>query len=157
MNLNVYDNMRAMDIKLPPPPGLGGVYTQAREFGENLCYISGCGPNIDGGEQFSGKLGGIYTIEEGQQAARMAALNSLAVLEKNIGDLNRVKRIAKLLCFVASENDFYKQPTVANAASQLFIDVFGEEIGKGARSAIGVNALPDNIPFEIELLIELQP
>lgn len=154
--MKVSDRLKELNLTLPEPPGLGGVYTQVREFGGNMCYVSGCGPNSDGRATFTGKLGGTYTLEQGREAARAAALNTLAVMLKNLGDLDRVKRIVKLLCFVASEDDFCQQPQVADAASQIFVDVFGDEIGKGARSAIGVNVLPGNIPFEIELMAELE-
>lgn len=155
-SMDIYEKMEQLNIQLPDCPGLGGIYTQAREFGDGLCYISGAGPNVVKGHQFAGKLGCEYTLEEGQEAARLAVLNLLAIIHKNIGDLNKVKRFAKLLCFVASDNNFYMQPEVANAASQTLIDIFGEDIGKAARSAIGVNVLPGNIPFEVEALIELK-
>ena len=153
--INVEEKLKDLKLALPPAPGLGGVYTQVREFGTNMFYVSGCVPNIPGGEIFSGKVGKEYTLEDGQRAAKMATLNMLAVMKKNIGDLRKIKRIVKLLCFVASDNDFYKQPAVANAASELLVAIFGAEVGMGARSAVGVNVLPDNIPFEIELLGEL--
>ena len=153
--MNLLEKLEELNLILPPPPKIGGVYTQVREFGTHLCYVSGCGPNIEGREIFFGKLGVEYSLQEGQVAAKMAVLNLLAVMQKNLGDLGRVKKIVKLLCFVASENHFYQQPEVANAASQLLVDVFGEECGLGARSAIGVNVLPGNIPFEIELMAEL--
>jgi enamine deaminase RidA (YjgF/YER057c/UK114 family) len=95
-----------------------------------------------------------YTVEQGQEAARYCILNLLANLQAKIGDLNRIKRIVKMLCFVAGSDTFYAQPQVANGGSQLLIDIFGTEAGCCARSAIGVNALPGNIPVEIELLVE---
>ncbi len=145
------------NLTMPAAPSKGGVYTPAREFGENLCYLSGCGPNIPGGTVYTGKLGREYTVKEGQEAARCCALNLLAVLQRDIGDLSRVKRIVKMLALVASADAFFEQPQVANGASELLVDIFGEEAGCGARSAIGVNALPTNIPVEIELLIEMYP
>jgi len=153
--MDINEKLAALNLSLPPAPGLGGRYSQVREFGGNFCYVSGCGPNISAGEQFFGKVGKEYTLQDGQRAAKMTTLNMLAVMEKNLGDLSRVKKIVKLLCFVASDNDFYQQPEVANAASELLVHVFGEEIGLGARSAIGVNVLPGNIPFELEALVEL--
>jgi len=146
-----------LNITLPTAPAKGGIYSPAREFGDNLVYLSGCGPNLVGEAPYAGKLGKEYSLEEGQQAARCCALNLLAVLQRELGDLGRVKRIAKVLALVACTDDFYDHPKVANAASQLFVDVFGEEVGLGARSAIGTNALPGNIPVEIELLIEVWP
>ena len=153
--MNLQEKLNKLGFTLPPAPPKGGVYAPVREFCCNMFYVSGCGPNINGAEPFAGKLGKEYTLEDGQRAARMATLNLLAVMHSNLGDLSRVKRIVKLLCLVASDNDFYRQPEVANGASQLLIDVFGEEIGIASRSAIGVNVLPGNIPFEIELMGEL--
>jgi enamine deaminase RidA (YjgF/YER057c/UK114 family) len=155
--LNLESTLAKYNLTMPAAPAKGGIYTPAREFGENLVYMSGCGPNFPGGTAYSGKLGREYTLEEGQQAARCCALNLLAVLQRDLGDLSRVKRIAKMLALVACADDFYDQPAVANGASQLLVDVFGEDIGLAARSAIGTNALPGNIPVEIELLIEVYP
>lgn len=153
--MNIQEKLKKYQLTLPAVPGKGGTYSPVKEFGTNLIYLSGCGPNIDGGEKFAGKVGAEYTLEEGKRAAVMTVLNVLAVLQDNLGDLSKVKRIVKTLCFVASTNDFYQQPEVANAASELLVDIFGEEVGLAARSAIGVNVLPGNIPFEIELVIEL--
>jgi len=144
-------------LTMPQAPTKGGVYAPVKEFGENLAYMSGCGPNFSGGTAYAGKLGAEYTLEEGRQAARCVALNMLAVLEKELGSLTRVKRVVKILALVACTDDFYDQPMVANAASELFVEVFGEEAGLGARSAIGTNVLPGNIPVEIEMLIEVYP
>ena len=83
-------------------------------------------------------------------------LNLLSALKALVGDLDRVKRIVKLLVFVASDDEFYQQPQVANGASQLFVDLFGEEVGLAARSAVGMNVLPGNIPVEVEAVIELK-
>ena len=155
--MDVYKRLKEMNITLPLAPGLGGEYNQVVHFGNNdsLAYVSGTGPCVEEGIQFAGKLGIHYNLEEGREAARCAVLNMLAVIEKNIGDLNRIKRFVKLLCFVASDNEFYQQPKVADGASTLLIEIFGEDIGRAARSAIGVNVLPHNIPFEIEAVIEL--
>ena len=154
--MNIQEILAKQNLTLPKAPGGVGIYAQLREFGANLCFLSGCLPNIEGVEVFSGKLGAEYSLEDGQRAARMATLNMLAIMQRDLGDLSRVKRIVKLTCFVAGESDFYQQPAVANAASQLLIDVFGEEKGKASRSAVGVSALPLNAPFEIEMLVELE-
>ena len=154
--MNIQEKLTAQGLTLPAAPPAVGLYAQVCEFGDNLCFVSGCLPNIEGTEIFAGKLGREYTLEDGQRAARMATLNMLAIMQKNLGNLARIKRIVKLTCFVACEGDFFQHPAVANAASQLLIDVFGEEKGKAARSAVGVNALPLNVPFEIELLAELE-
>ena len=152
---DIYDRLKELQITLPKPPPPAGIYNQCREFGANMAYTSGCGPSVNGEAKFQGKLGDL-SIEEGQAAARSCALNVLAVLHRDLGDLNRIKRFVKCLTFVASTNDFHSQPTVANGASSLLIEIFGEEKGKPARSAIGVNVLPGNIPVEIEYLIELE-
>ena len=156
--MDVYKKLKEMNIALPQAPGLGGEYNQVLPFGDSgsLAYVSGTGPCVEEGAQFAGKLGVQYTLEEGREAARCAVLNMLAVIEKNVGDLNRIKRFVKLLCFIASDNEFYQQPQVADAASALLIEIFGEDIGRSARSAIGVNVLPHNIPFEVEAIIELK-
>lgn len=153
--MNIYKRMEKLGINLPKPPAKGGVYAPAKRFGQGLVYISGCGPSLDG-QPISGKLGEDFTIEEGQEYSKNCMLNVLAVLEREIGDLNKVKNAVKILVFVASSNDFYDQPMVANGASNLLIDVFGHEIGTPSRSAIGVNVLPGNIPVEIEAIFEVE-
>lgn len=153
--INVYDNLKKLNIELPPAPAKGGVYEPVKLFGANLAYVSGCVSNIEGLPPIKGKVGKDVSLEEAQEAARRCMLNILAVLHRDLGDLNRVKDFVKMLAFVASDNDFYSQPQVANAASQLIIDVFGEDKCP-ARSAIGVNVLPGDVPVEIELLIELE-
>ena len=153
--MDVYGRLKELKLELPSPPKKGGIYTQAREFGDNMCYLSGFGTDINGVQNYNGKLGKEYTIEQGQQAAANCILNILAVLHQKLGDLNRIKRFVKMLAFVASDDNFFNQPSVANGASQLLVDLFGEEIGLPARSAIGVNVLPGNIPVEIELLLEV--
>lgn len=154
--MSIQGKLTSLGITLPEPPPRGGLYTPCKLFGTNLVYISGCGPDLPGGEALRGKLGSAITLEQGQQAARSCVLNALAVLQREIGDLDRVKCFAKMLAFVASDNDFFQQPQVANGASQLLMDIFGEEIGCPARSAIGVNVLPGDIPVEVELLVELK-
>jgi hypothetical protein len=154
--MDVYNKITKLKIELPDPPACGGVYYQTKSFGESLCYVSGVGPNISGKRIYAGKVGSDYTLDQGCEAAVSATLNMLSILQKNIGDLNRIKSFVKLLCYISSSNDFYMQPVVANAASQLLIDIFGEKAGKATRSAIGLNVLPDNIPFEMEALIELE-
>jgi len=151
--MDVYDKMKELNITLPKPPAKGGLYSQAKLFGQGLVYVSGCGPTIN--EQIKGKLGKDFTIEQGQVYARNCMLNVLAVLEANIGDLRRVKNCVKLIAFVASADDFFDQPAVANGGSQLLLDLFGPENGVPARSAVGMNALPFNIPVEIEGLFEI--
>ena len=150
--MKVETKLESLGFTLPEPPQRGGVYTPVREFGNGLLYASGFGPAIKGVTPVLGKLGQSVTLEQGQEVARCCTLNLLSALKAVAGDLDRVKRIVKLLVFVASDNDFYQQPQ----ASQLLVDIFGEEVGLAARSAIGVNVLPGNIPVEIEAVIELK-
>jgi enamine deaminase RidA (YjgF/YER057c/UK114 family) len=152
--MNVYERMKELNITLPKAPPKGGVYAQTKQFGRGLVYVSGCGPLVD--KPIQGKLGKEFSMEEGQQFARNCMLNVLAVLEANIGDLRRVKNCVKILTMVAGTDDFYDQPAVANGGSQLLVDLFGAEHGAPSRSAIGVNALPGNIPVETEALFEIQ-
>ena len=150
---NVYEKLKELNLELPKAPPKGGVYSPAKEFGDHLVYISGCGPVID--SPISGVVGKDYTKQEAYQFAQNAMLNVLAVLEDKIGDLNKVKQPVKILTFVASDNAFTEQPYVANGGSQLLVDLFGEE-NAPSRSAIGVNVLPGNIPVETEAIFEIE-
>jgi len=152
--MDVYERMKELGITLPQPPPKGGVYVQMKQFGAGLVYVSGCGPSI--AEPIKGKLGKDFTISQGQEFARNCMLNVLAVLEKNLGDLRKIKNCVKVLTFVAGTDDFYDHPAVANGGSQLLIDIFGPEIGTPSRSAIGANALPFGIPVETEGLFEIE-
>lgn len=154
--MTVSERMASHGITLPEPPPRGGLYAPCKQFGDGLAYISGCGPDIAGTPQLRGKLGADISFEQGQQAASACILNALAVLQKEIGDLDRIAQVAKILVFVASDDQFYQQPQVANGASQALIDILGEDVGCPARSAIGVNVLPGNIPVEVELLVSLR-
>ena len=153
--MDINRKMKELNIDLPQVPPRGGLYTPMKEFGKQFAYLSGFGPET---EEYSikGKLDSCVTIEAGCQAARHCILNMLSAIRDRIGDLNKIKSFVKITVFVASENDFYMQPKVANGATQLLLDLFGEETGLPARSAIGVNVLPGNIPVEIEALIELK-
>lgn len=152
---NVYDRFGELGVTLPTPPARGGLYAPVLEFGDKLLYCSGCGPQIDG-TSIDGKLGQDLTVEQGQQAAYRCMLNLLANLEAKLGDLNRIKRFVKVLAFVNSADDFTMQPMVVNGGSQLLIDLFGEEGGLPARTAIGTNSTPGNIACEIEMLVEYE-
>ncbi len=151
----IYDRLKELGLELPEAPQSAGIYFRTREFGTNMLYTSGIGPMKDGVPVIKGKVGGDVSLEQGREAARYTMLNLLAVVQEAVGDLNRIKRFVKVLGFVACTQEFYEQPQVMNAASQLLIDIFGEERGKAARSAVGTNALPGNIPVEIEALIEM--
>ncbi len=147
--------LKELGITLPEPPAKGGLYSPAKTFAGNLVYISGCGHIIDGSEK-SGKLGKEISLEEGQLYARNSMLNILAVLKREIGDLDRVKSAVKVTCFVASDADFYSQPQVANGGTGLLMDIFGAEIGIPTRSAVGMASLPGNMPVETEAIFEIE-
>lgn len=153
---DVYEVMKEKGITLPQPPAKGGVYTPVQEFGEKFLYCSGCGPDLGERGTVLGKLGKELSVEEGQKAAYNCMLNLLANLDEKTGDLNRIKRFVKVLAFVNSADDFTMQPQVVNGGSNLIAELFGEEAGIPARSAIGVNALPGGIACEIEVLVELK-
>lgn len=153
---DVYERMKELGVTLPQPPVKGGVYTPVMEFGDHLLYCSGCGNDIGDGKQLIGKVGRELTLEQGQQAARSCMLNLLANLQDKLGDLNRIKRCVKVLAFVNCTDDFTQQPQVVNGGSQLLFDLFGEEKGLPARTAMGTNSCPGNIPVEIEMLVEYE-
>src|SRR5271157_1298216 len=152
--MNAYENLTKLGYSLPELPPLGGLYVRMKRIG-SMAYVSGQGPALNGASPRKGKVGAEMTVEEGQEAARMCVLNALAVLHDALGSLQRVKGVVKLLGFVASAPGFTGQPMVINGASQLLIDVFGEA-GKHARSAIGANELPSDIPVEIEFIFEVE-
>ncbi|MCL2425264.1 MAG: RidA family protein [Oscillospiraceae bacterium] len=152
----VYDKLNELGVELPKMPPKAGVFVFVKEFGHKLAYVSGCGPDINGELFKKGKLGQEITLEEGQEAARNCAVNMLTLIHNHVGDLNKVKNIVKVLGFVASSDTFFEQPKVINGCSEFLENLFGSEIGLGARSAIGTNVLPGNIPVEIELLFELK-
>ena len=118
----------------------------------NLIYTAGHLPVDAEGTIIAGRVGSELTTDEGYAAARSVALNIMATLKKELGDLSRVERIVKLTAFVNCIESFSSQPKVVNGASDLLGDVFGEA-GKHARSAVGVNALPLNVPVEIEAIV----
>ena len=153
--MDVNKKLQEAGITLPPPAPRQGLYNTAVTCDQHLLYTSGFGPNNEGLPYFEGKLGKEYSVEDGQLAARQCILNLLSFIQQEAGDLNRIKRIVKMLVFVSSADGFYRQPEVANGASELLVDLFGESVGLSARSAIGVYVLPGNIPVEIELLVEL--
>jgi enamine deaminase RidA (YjgF/YER057c/UK114 family) len=121
----------------------------------NLLFLSGKGPSDVSGKYITGKLGTNLTIEEGYSAARLTAINQLAVLKKELGELSKIKRIVKVLGLVNSSSDFYDQPKVMNGFSDLMVLALGEK-GKHARSAIGTNTLPFNMAVEVELIVEIE-
>jgi enamine deaminase RidA (YjgF/YER057c/UK114 family) len=152
--MDIYKRLDELGIKLPQPPPLSGIYQPVKQVG-NMLYVSGQGPTENGAPLVTGKVGQERTIMDGQYAARLCGLNALSTLHQYLGDLNRIESVVKLLVFVASAEGFDRQPEVANGVSQLLLDIFGQERGVGARSAIGTNELPNGITVEIEFIIEI--
>ncbi|MDE6202610.1 MAG: RidA family protein [Lachnospiraceae bacterium] len=154
MKTSVYEKLKELGLAIPEVPAKGGMYAPCKKFGDRLIYVSGCGPAI-GGEKITGKLGAEISMEEGKKYARQSMLNVLAVLERELGNLDRIKDCIKLTVFVASTEDFYDQPQVANGASGLLSALYGDDAGTPTRSAVGVNVLPGNIPVEIEGIFQI--
>ena len=153
MNMEIYEVIKNLGYELPELPPKGGIYKPVVQVG-NLLYVSGQGATKAGVPVITGKVGTDRTVEEGQEAARICALNCLSTLHDYLGDLNKIKRLVKLLGFVESAPGFNMQPKVMDGASALLRDIFGEN-GVGARSAIGTNELPGNITVEIEFIFEI--
>ncbi len=150
----IESRLKEMGIVLPEPPKPAAVYVPAMTVG-NLVFTSGNDCRIDGEFMYTGKLGNELTVEQGQEAARQTIINLLAVLKSHLGDLDRIEKIVKVLGFVNSAPGFVHQPYVINGASEFLEEVF-QENGKHARSAIGTNELPFNIPVEIEMIVEIK-
>ncbi len=148
--------LKELDLSLPPQPRPMANYVSAVRTG-SLLYLAGHGPLGDDGKPISrGKLGRDLTVEEGYRAARQTALNALVTLRTELGSLDRVRRIVKVLGMVNADPDFQKTPQVINGFSDLMVEVFGESIGKHARSAVGMATLPNSIPVEIESIFEVE-
>lgn len=153
--MNTIDNrLAALGIELPDVARPVANYVPFVRTG-NLVFTAGQLPMKDGALMQTGLLGDTVTIEQGSACARQCAINILAVVKAATGDLGKVKRIVKLVGFVAGGAGFTDQPKVVNGASDLFVEVFGEA-GRHARSAVGVSALPLNAPVEIEAVIEIE-
>jgi len=148
-------NLKRLGITLPPPPKPVAVYVPAVVTG-NLLFASGHGPRTVEGKLLQGKVGDTLTLAQGQAAARVVGLNVLSSIRATVGSLNRVARLVKVLGMVNATPDFAQHPQVINGFSQLMVEVFGEQHGKGARSAVGMGSLPSNIPVEIEAIFELR-
>ena len=152
-NYDPEERLRELNITLPTAPQPVANYVNGVRAG-NLIFLAGKGPKYPDGTELSGKLGGNITIEQGYEGARQTAINQLSVLKVMLGDLNKVKRIVKVLGLVNSSPNFIDQPKVVNGFSDLMVDIFGER-GKHARAAIGVNSLPRGQAVEIELVVEV--
>lgn len=149
--MSIREKINSLGYTLPGVPAPVGSYVQCVRSG-NLLFLSG-GISVAGDRKIVGKVGVDLTIEEGQEAARLCVLNRLAVIESEIGSLDKVTRIVALNGFVNSGADFYDHPAVMNGASNLLLDIFGEK-GKHSRTALGAPALPLNVAVELNLVVE---
>jgi enamine deaminase RidA (YjgF/YER057c/UK114 family) len=146
--------LEELGIVLEKVPKPVAEYVPAKTVG-NLVYTSGCDCRLNGVLKYKGKVGKDLTVEQGYDAARQVMINIIAVLKEHLGDLDRIKQVVKMLAFVNSADGFVEQPYVVNGASELLVQVFGEN-GRHARSAISANELPFDTPVEIELIVEIE-
>ena len=143
-----------LGLKLPPAPIPVGVYKPCLVVGTYL-YVSGHGTVQEDRSLIIGRIGEDLDMEQGKLAARQVGLAILSTIKTNIGSLDKIKRVIKVLGMVNCVSDFKKHPYIVNGCSELFAKVWGDENGIGVRSAVGMGSLPDNIPVEIEALFEL--
>jgi enamine deaminase RidA (YjgF/YER057c/UK114 family) len=147
--------IQELHLTLPPVPKPMAKYRTAVQVG-NMLYVSGHGPLKEDKTLITGRVGADLTLEQGKAAARQVGLAILSTVKANLGSLDKVKRLVKTLGLVQCTNEFRDQPQVINGFSELMAEVFGDEAGVGARSAVGTNALPGSIAVEIECIFELQ-
>ena len=145
--------LKDLHLELPTPPQPLATYVPAIQAGVFL-FLSGVLPMRDGQLAFSGKLGRDLTAEQGMEAARLALLNGLAIARQELGTLDRIKRVVKVVGYVASAKGFVQQPQVLNGASDLLVEIFGEA-GRHVRVAVGAAELPRGAPVEIEIILEI--
>jgi enamine deaminase RidA (YjgF/YER057c/UK114 family) len=148
-----------LGIELPPifsaPPGMN--YIMAVAVGD-LLFLAGHVPTDATGKlPYRGKVGAEVTVEEAYQASRLCGLNMLATIQHELGGFDRVVKLVKVLGMVNAIDGFEHHPQVINGASDLFVEIFGEQLGKHARSAVGMGGLPFNIPVEIEMIVQIKP
>jgi enamine deaminase RidA (YjgF/YER057c/UK114 family) len=146
-----------LKLQLPPPPKPVAKYKPAVLAG-NILYVSGHGPlKQDGKSMIVGRVGSDLNVEQGKEAARQVGLAVLSTVRNTLGSLDKVKRLLKTLGMVNGTPEFTDQPVVINGFSELMAEVFGEDAGVGARSAVGMGSLPGNIPVEVECIFEVGP
>ena len=146
--------LKELGIELPEPRAPIANFVNAVRTG-NLLFLAGNGPGVPGKPLPSGKVGRDFSIEAAYRLARDVGINLIAVMKAELGDLDRVKRVVKVLGMVNATSEYTHQPEVINGCSDLFVEVFGER-GKHARSAVGMGSLPRGIPVEIEVIVEVE-
>lgn len=149
----ILEKIASLGLSLPAVPAPVAAYVNCVRTG-NLLFLSG-GLPIDGDRKIIGKVPTDVSIEEAQEGARIIVLNRLAIIQEELGSLDKVKRVVALNGFVSSEPDFYGHPQVVNGASELLVEIFGDK-GKHSRTALGVAALPLNVAVEINLIVEVE-
>ena len=147
--------LRELGIELPPPPRPIAVYVPAVRTG-NVLFTAGHTPRGPDGSPLVGKIGADMTVEQGYAAARICGLNLLSTVRNTLGSLDKVVKLVKVIGMVNCTPDFGQQPQVMNGFSELLVEVFGEERGKGGRSAVGMASLPGNQPVEVEAIFEVR-
>jgi len=147
-------HFETLRLTLPPAPKPVGVYKPCLVVGPHL-YVSGHGPLLPDGTLMRGRVGRDHDADGGKLAARQVGLTILATLLANLGSLDRIRRVIKVLGMVNCTPEFEKHPSVINGCSELFAEIWGTDNGVGVRSAIGMGSLPDDIPVEIEAIFEL--
>lgn len=153
--INADTRFEELGLELPPAPAPLGVYKPYLIDGKYL-YLSGHGPVLQDKGLIIGRIGKDLDNEQGKHAARQVGLAMLSTIKTNLGSLDKVKRVIKILGMVNCTTDFVAHPYIINGCSELFASVWGTENGIGVRSAVGFGSLPDNIPVEIEALFELK-
>ncbi|MDZ7360797.1 MAG: RidA family protein [candidate division KSB1 bacterium] len=146
--------LKELGIELQRPPAPPANFVRAVRSG-HLVFLSGHGPRKTDGSYITGKLGQDLSIEQGREAAQLTAINLLAALKAEIGDLNKVKRVVKVLGMVNADESFTNHPQVMNGFSDFIVSIFGER-GKHARSAVGMASLPNGMAVEIEMIVEIE-
>jgi len=152
--MEIETRLEELGWTLPDPPRPIGAYLLSRQTGD-LLFLSGTTCYVPGGLLYKGRLGAELDQQQGYAAARQTMLNLLGVVKAVLGDLDRVEYVVKLNGYVNSTTDFVRQPDVINGASDLLVQLYGER-GRHARTSIGVNVLPDNIPVEIEMVLQVR-
>jgi enamine deaminase RidA (YjgF/YER057c/UK114 family) len=143
-----------LGLELPAPPSPVGNYVGGVRVG-NLLFMSGCGPRKPDNSSITGKVGRDLTTEQGYDAARLVGLNMLANVRDQLGSLDKVTRVVKVLGMVNADPEFKEHPKVINGFSDLMVEVFGEASGRGGRSAVGMGSLPGQIAVEVEMILEV--
>lgn len=152
--MSAEERVQKLKLELPSAPSPMATYRSSVRVGDIL-YVSGTGPFRHDGSVIKGKVGVDLGVEQAYEAARLVGLNVLSTLRAALGSLDKVVKIVKVLGFVNATPDFEEQPRVINGFSDLMVEVFGEETGKGGRSAVGMGSLPQNIPVEVEAIFQV--